>query len=350
MKTADAREAADLAKLLPRLAEHDIPATRQQAIRQHLLAEISTADATARQRIIGVPAHRRVISAAMARSLIRWPGRRVLLLALPAVVAGTAAAVMVSLLTRSAPAINPAAVRLLDKIAAAASREPAPAVRPSQFVYQENWGANEVCDVGRGKCVLAKPSKVLTWQSVSDQCITGLERSGGRDMPLSILPTVNGKPQKHALGMNIRCPDRGGLNAPTYWLLKSLPTDPHALLNVIYAGTKGEGQALGPDGEAFTTIGDMLGNAPAPPKVTAALYRAAALIPGVSVVPDATDALGRPGVAVAYTRLGIRTEWVFSKATLQYLGYRETVVSSGAPDGANAVVRRAFVNHVGELP
>lgn len=52
--------------------------------------------------------------------------------------------------------------------------------------------------------------------------------------------------------------------------------------------------------EAFITIGDLLRNTIAPPRVAAALYRAAALIPGVTLIPDATDAIGRPGVAVGH--------------------------------------------------
>jgi hypothetical protein len=45
--------------------------------------------------------------------------------------------------------------------------------------------------------------------------------------------------------------------------------------------------------EAFTTIGDLLREAIAPPRVSAALYGTAALIPGVVVVPNATTTPGR---------------------------------------------------------
>ena len=78
------------------------------------------------------------------------------------------------------------------------------------------------------------------------------------------------------------------MNEPSYRLLQSLPTDPHALLNLIYKATKGAGQS--PDQEAFTTIGDLLRESIAPPDVSAALFRAAALIPGVSVIHHGADA------------------------------------------------------------
>ena len=103
-------------------------------------------------------------------------------------------------------------------------------------------------------------------------------------------------------------------------------------------------------GGSFTTIGDLLGAAIAPPQVSAALYRAAALIAGVTVVPDAIDAIGRQGVAVAYTFRGVRTEWIFSKKTLSYLGARDVNVATGSSAGVSAVQRRAFVDRAGQIP
>jgi hypothetical protein len=144
----------------------------------------------------------------------------------------------------------------------------------------------------------------------------------------------------------LHCPYRGGVNAPTYRFLQSLPTDPQALLSLV--GQQMQGQLPRPE-EEFTTIGDLLGAAIAPPRVNAALYRAAALIPGVTVVPDAADAAGRHGVAVAFTYQGTRTEWIFSKQTLQYLGSRDINVATGATTGESAVLRRAFVDHAGQL-
>ena len=102
--------------------------------------------------------------------------------------------------------------------------------------------------------------------------------------------------------------------------------------------------------EAFTTIGDLLHETIAPPRVSAALYRAAALIPGVTVVPDAADALGRHGVAVAMTSDGVRTEWIFSKQTFLYLGERAINVADGSVNGISAVLQRDFVNRAGQIP
>ena len=128
------------------------------------------------------------------------------------------------------------------------------------------------------------------WVPVDNLCRSGLERG----------ITGNGQITSSTFSLRqpgVKCPNIGGLNDPTYRLLQTLPTNPHALLAMIYRIERGHGP--GPDQEAFVTIGDLLRNTIAPPKVTAALYRAAALIPGVTFVPNATDAIGRPGVAVA---------------------------------------------------
>jgi hypothetical protein len=70
----------------------------------------------------------------------------------------------------------------------------------------------------------------------------------------------------------------------------------------------------------------------------------------VTVAPDATDAIGRHGVAVAYTFRGIRTEWIFNKQTLRYLGERDINIANGATTGKAAVLQCAFVDHAGQIP
>ena len=254
-----------------------------------------------------------------------------------AVAAGVAAAIVLTLLPANTSGASPAAARLLAKIATAAARQPTPHVRNSQFSYVKARVSNLVCNGGSGNnCVLGKPQESQIWQSVSNLCITGLLREdSGRDIPLKFSSNY------------LHCPYRGGVHDPTYRFLQSLPTDPHALLSLLEREM--QGQLPRPE-EAFTTIGDLLGAAIAPPRVSAALYRAAALIPGVTVVPDATDAIGRHGVAVAYTLRGIRTEWIFSKQTYRYLGNRDVYVATGASAGASAVLLHAFVDHAGQLP
>lgn len=289
---------------------------------------------TAQQR---VPGHRE--RAAMPH---RVPGRLRRLAPLAAA-AALAAAVVLAVLPANTPGASPAAARLLAEIATAAARQPSPQVRNSQFWYIKSWGAGTSCIAATGQCVLGKPGETQIWQSVSNLCVTGLISEHGQDIPLA----YDGGRQ--------HCPDRGGMNDPTYRFLQSLPTDPHALLSLIERQMSGQQP---PPKEAFITIGDLLRGSIAPPRVSAALYRAAALIPGVTVIADATDALGRHGVAVATIVEDVRYEWIFSSHTLRYLGERDVYVAKprdlhitpGSIAAESAVLQRAFVNYPGQTP
>ena len=260
----------------------------------------------------------------------RWPRRAIL-----AAAAATAALAIVataigvtSLGSPSRPAFDPGAVRLLAKAADAAARQPAPHVRDGQYMYIETTAAVP-SDVLRE--LGAKPSpfprhphlKLITsrvWVPVGKSCGPVYKRS---------VP-ANGKTAVRTYSGE-KCAGIGSLNDPTYRLLQSLPTNPHALLALIYRVERGHGP--GPDQEAFVTIGDLLRNTIAPPKVAAALYRAAALIPGVTLIPDATDAVGRHGVAVGRIGPGvdggIRDELIFSRTTLQLIGERTVIARTG---------------------
>ncbi|WP_427015879.1 CU044_5270 family protein [Pseudarthrobacter sp. P1] len=76
----------------------------------------------------------------------------------------------------------------------------------------------------------------------------------------------------------------------------SLPRDPQALLNLIYERTKGAGKS--PEREAFVTIADSLRTGVVPADLRATLYKAAALIPGVTVGDRQATVDGRTGIAI----------------------------------------------------
>lgn len=310
-------DVAELARLLAVPAERELPAGRQQALKEHLMTELRLAGPAT-----GRPARRR-----------RKPA---ILVAAIAVAAALAAALVVTLLPLNTSGSSPAAMRLLAKIATAAARQPSPPVRNSQFWYIKSWVSYEVCNGGSGSgCRMEEPHERQIWQSVSNQCVTGLLREDGQNTRLVFSTNY------------LHCPYLGSVNDPSYRFLQSLPTDPVALLSLIEQQM--QGQLPRPE-EAFATIGDLLHEAIAPPRVSAALYRAAALIPGVTVVADATDAIGRHGVAVALTYQGVRSEWIFSRRTFLYLGERDIKIADGSTTGMSAILQRAFVSHAGQLP
>jgi len=240
------------------------------------------------------------------------------------------------------------AAQLLAKIAVVAASQPEQHVTDNQFEYI----ASQVSFSSGDDQKPFPPTDDQThlrqvWIPVADLCGPGLLIENGKKTSLSdsgFLIRTKTRTGWHVIKPH--CPNRGGLNDPTYRLLQSLPTDPHALLNLIYHSRSG-GQSA--DAEAFTTIGDLLRESIAPPEVSAALYRAAALIPGVTVVPDATDAIGRPGVAVSFSDgTGNREEWIFDKTTFGLLGERD--FQYGTLVGKTAIITRAFTDHPGEVP
>ncbi|WKK27480.1 CU044_5270 family protein [Streptomyces olivoreticuli] len=134
----------------------------------------------------------------------------------------------------------------------------------------------------------------------------------------------------------------------------TLPTDPDALLKRLYRGGKpGDAQD---DWSAFGEIGQLLDEQIAPPEISAALFKAAAEIPGVALVDKATDATGRTGVAITHTYRNSRQEWIFDADTYEYLGRREVLVEPyrglkpGAVTTESVVVKRAVVSAKKELP
>lgn len=76
----------------------------------------------------------------------------------------------------------------------------------------------------------------------------------------------------------------------------SLPRDPQALLDLIYERTKGKNKT--PERAAFVTIADGLRTGAVPADLRAAMYKAAALIPGVVVGDRQATVDGRTGIAI----------------------------------------------------
>lgn len=112
----------------------------------------------------------------------------------------------------------------------------------------------------------------------------------------------------------------------------SLPRDPQQLLNYIYRTTTGQGPS--PDGEALVFIADTLRTGVAPADLRAALYRAVAGIPGVTISDRAATLDGRTGVAFGRDEVnGLRQEIIIDPNTGLLIGEREVVLRSGVYPG-----------------
>lgn len=102
-------------------------------------------------------------------------------------------------------------------------------------------------------------------------------------------------------GSGTKCPSIGSLNDASYRLLQTPPSNTDLLAKIHKVEQR---HRPSPDQEAFVAIGELFRGKIASPKVAAALYRAAALILGVTLARNATDANGRHGVTVAQTADG----------------------------------------------
>ena len=108
--------------------------------------------------------------------------------------------------------------------------------------------------------------------------------------------------------------------------------DPRVLLNYIYRATLGTGNS--PDGEALVFIADTLNTGFATAATRAALYRAAILIPGVTLTANSATLDGTTGVAIGRVeqKYGIRQDLIINPDTGELIGERE-VATRDLPDG-----------------
>ena len=100
----------------------------------------------------------------------------------------------------------------------------------------------------------------------------------------------------------------------------SVPTDPTAAKDWLYRNSKGSNP---PDVQAFITVGDTIREHYLPARSLAALFKAAARIPGVKVYRNVVDSAGRPGIAVGQTWRYDRQELIFDPTTYKLIGERE---------------------------
>lgn len=122
-----------------------------------------------------------------------------------------------------------------------------------------------------------------------------------------------------------------------------LPLEPRELLTEIYRLNGESGPS--PDGQALVWIADTLRGGAVPAEYRAAMYQAAALIPGVTITDEQATLNGTTGIAIGRdeTNSTFRQEIIIDTATGQFIGERQVAlegygpVTSGTPLGWTAV-------------
>ncbi|MFB8205376.1 CU044_5270 family protein [Kitasatospora purpeofusca] len=353
-------ERAELARLLPPPARPELSSDRHQLLRGHLMSEIrDTKPARVRRGKLGwvaIPALAGGLALAMvlpggsdgaaskAPLAQQQSGQQVQGEQQPAESGSTTLNV--------APV---AAVQLLTQAADTAAGKPDPKPGKNQFVYIDSLVSFAGTNLATGETKVDAPHRRQIWLSVDGSQWGVLKEEGKFGKGEAAAKEGDKRPAPRPDGgLWIDPTKKPSIGAPTYNYLAGLPTDPDALLKKIYAETKGQGRT--PDQQAFGTIGDLLREQIAPPAVSAALYRAAAKIPGVTAVADSADSSGRHGVAVAHEDSGVRTEWIFDPKSHEFLGEREVVVTdgdfgkAGTVIGHTAVLSRSITDKPGDEP
>jgi len=127
----------------------------------------------------------------------------------------------------------------------------------------------------------------------------------------------------------------GSWQQPSPAWLASLPRDPAALRDQLYADTAGHGRSV--DGEAFVYVADLLRSGVVPADLRAALYRVLATVPGVEVTSSRATIGDSSGVGLGIFEAtdGTRQEIVVDPANGDLIGERYVAIESrdGIPAG-----------------
>ncbi|WP_370949182.1 CU044_5270 family protein [Amycolatopsis sp. cg5] len=273
--------------------------------------------APARARLDAVMGAAPAVAPRSQRKRLLWGGAGVVGLA-----AAITAVIAVAPVDEVAPQAVADPVRVLTEAAASALLAPDVEPRPDQLIYTKTQNPGSVRE---------------TWLSVDGEH-DGLVKQSQGDFPLP--GCINGKAQvvkgdEPLPGQFEKCKP-----SPSY--LRDLPTDPDEMLAYLlknHSGADGDVNALGKD------VASLANERYLRPAARAALFRAAAKVPGLSVVENAKDGIGRLGIGITWptpagsTKDAKPTILVFDPKTGVYLGSRGT-----------AVVTRAIVDKIGDHP
>jgi hypothetical protein len=138
-----------------------------------------------------------------------------------------------------------------------------------------------------------------------------------------------------------------------YNILASLPSNPQKLLAAVYAhlgmdgavqwGGVAANKAQAEFNDVIDVLWNVIGRPGGPPAAVAAIYRALATLPGVSVQTGMTDAAGAPAIGISDD--GGRSYYLLSPTSYQFIGS----VSPSNPHSSTAIAVAAEVPAPGDV-
>ncbi len=277
------------------------------AARAQLLATIAQAPQPA-QRDRHARAGRRAGRLHVQRWRLPFAATRRRRLTLATALATVAAAIAVAVGVGTVTTPPSALAQQMEQLAQVAARQAWTGVpKAGQYMYTASEGTADEGDNGTGSCVIQLTFRREAWIANDGSGATYDSYWGGHFTSAADRASCQAS-GAHASDFNGRDGGqrygRGGL-APSLvqtsvsgW--RSLSTDPARLLKQIHRLDGGPNTSE----ELFMNLGDMLRETSAPPAIRAALYRAAALIPGVQLLGPRTDPVHRTGLAVGYYEHG----------------------------------------------
>ncbi|MCK2238723.1 MULTISPECIES: CU044_5270 family protein [unclassified Crossiella] len=315
------QERAELTRLLPPPGDPELSEQRHAELRAEFLRRVHS------------PAPR------LRWARVRWP-----VLAIPFVVAGlVAAVVLVAPAIRDAPPVGSNsqlarppvrnAAELLSKAIEAVRARPL-VVRPDQYLYVDSFNQWRGRLVGEDGNVQELPgpefNRLEKWYPGATS-VRGASRDDGGELREG------------------QSWDESDRNIPP---VSTLPTDPDKLLAQFYGEVQPDQQPR--DWRVFKRIHELLMMGNVPPDVLVGLYQAAARIPGVHLVGETMDVKRRAAVAVGFVVGDVRVDWLFDRTTFEYLGQHSVALKAdqyhqeGQSFGPVLIMRRAVVDRPGQ--
>jgi RNA polymerase sigma-70 factor (ECF subfamily) len=302
--------------------------TQVIAMRQKIMTRIAPADET----VVPIHEHRRAL-----------PQRRFAFAALGTVAA--AALIVAGIVIPSGNHSSAQAADILNDAAALTFTAPDLVAGPGEFIKTSTYST--YATVGRSSdgepVAWVSPSTTDVYKPADPDAEWVMERRdlapteffgvGARAASVDIGAMARNSPLTNGI---FRARDAAfyGTPDPT-WSVDALPRDPQELYELIRA--EYNGGSRGPDEDAWVRITALLRTGTAPADLRSALYGAAALVPGIEVIPGQATLNGRIGIALGRTESGRdeRQDIIIDPGTGDLIGERtvRTQAGFGAPAG-----------------